>query len=48
MNAKLAKYTAITVGCIIGYTVMQQLTDGKFKLILIIALLGYGIYKTSR
>ncbi len=48
MNGKFAKYVAIAIGCFIAYTILQDFTDGKFKIVLIIALLGYGMYKTSR
>ena len=44
----MEKKIAIVVGCAALYIVGNIVTGGKLKIVLLIALLGYGTYKVSR
>ena len=44
----MEKKIAIAVGCLAIYIVANILTAGKFKIILFIALIAYGMYKVSK
>ena len=42
------KKIALVVGCTAIYLVMQFITGGKFKILLVIGLIAYGTYYISR
>lgn len=44
----MEKKIAIVVGCLAIYIVGNIVTQGKLKIILLIALLAYGTYKVSK
>ena len=44
----MEKKIAIAVGCLASYFVLNIITAGKIKIVLILGLLGYGIYKTGQ
>ena len=41
----MEKKIALIVGCTIAYIVLFLLTGGVFRIVLILGLLGYGMYK---
>ena len=44
----MEKRIALIVGCTAIYLVMQFITGGKFKILLLIALIAYGTYWCSK
>ena len=44
----MEKKIALVVGCLAIYFVANIITGGKFKIMLLIALLAYGMYKVSK
>ena len=44
----MEKKLAIAGGCLAIYIVANIITGGKFKIVLFIALIAYGMYKVSK
>ncbi len=44
----MEKKIAIVVGCLAIYFVLNIVTAGKIKIVLLLALLAYGVYKVGK
>jgi hypothetical protein len=44
----MEKKIAIVVACLASYFVLNIVTAGKIKIILLVGLLGYGVYKVGK